>query len=314
MIRLFPSKNRSPAARRLPPAARRMPPAVCLLLSASCLLALTLGIFAQTRTQRGSHPNVTPETLSNEDREVIEQAIGVVCSERRLDPLGSVPIDDMQRRPSLSLHAPEVVSGAERAQRLLPSAKALAIEALRNLSHTYQIDRSSNYSLRMSRAIARIQAVVRIKPDIDARDNASVYLKNPRTITFGTIFLAGLPSDEGMVSVLAHELTHIGDGNADTLQPLFQAIGERASNLTGLPIREQRAEELTCDLVGALAVQTFILASPKFDSRQRRLARAVEHNCVDEDDSDEEHLSPRNTLRAVLTLDRTLRLELIYRQ
>jgi hypothetical protein len=257
---------------------------------------------------------VVPETLSNEDREVIEQAIGVVCSERRLDPLGSVPIDDMQRRPSLSLRNPDVVSGAERAQRLLPNAKALAIAALGNLSHTYKIDGLRNYNLRMRRAIARIQAVVRVKPDIDARDNASVYLKNPRTITFGTIFLAGLPSDEGMVSVLAHELTHIGDGNSDTLQPLFQAIGERASNLTGLRIREQRAEELTCDLVGALAVQSFILASPKYDSRQRRLARAVEHNCVDEDDSDEEHLSPRNTLRALLTLDRTLRLELIYRQ
>src|SRR5258708_35815386 len=166
----------------------------------------------------------------------------------------------------------------------------------------------------MDGAIAGIQVVVRVKPDIDARDNASVYLKSPRTITFGTIFLAGLPSEEGMVSVLAHELTHIGDGNSDTLQPLFHAVGERASKLTGLRIREQRAEELTCDLVGALAVQSFVSASPGYDSRPRRLARSVEHNCVDEDDSDEEHLSPRSTLRAVLTLNSTLRRELVFRQ
>ena len=257
---------------------------------------------------------MAPETLSIEDREVIEQAIGVVCSERRLDPLGSVPIDDMQRRPSLSVRNPEVVSGTERAQRLLPYAKALAIAAMVKLAHTYKIDGLSNYNWRMSRAIARIQAVVRIKPDMDARDNASVYLKNPRTITFGTIFLTGLPSDEGMVSVLAHELTHIGDGNADTLQPLFRAVGEQASKLTGLSVQEQRAEELTCDLVGALAVQSFILATPKFETRKRRLARAVEHNCVDEDDSDEEHLSPRNTLRTVLTLERSFSHELIYKQ
>ena len=258
------------------------------------------------RTRSGSHPSVARETLSNEDREIIDQAIGVVCSQRQLDPLGSVPIDVMQKRPSLSLRAPEVISGAERAQHLLPNAKALAIAALRELSHVYKIDHSRGHNLRMRRAMARIQAVVRVKPDIDARDNASVYLKNPRTITFGTIFLAGLPSDEGMISVLAHELTHIGDGNSDALWPLFRAVGERASNLTGMSIREQRAEELTCDLVGALAVQSFISASPNYDPLPRRLARSVEHNCVDEDDSDEEHLSPRNTLRAVLTLDRTL--------
>jgi hypothetical protein len=238
----------------------------------------------------------------------------VVCSQRRLDPLGSVPIDDMQRRPSLSLRAPEVIKGAERAQHLLPRAKALAIAALRHLSHSYKMDRFSKYNLRMLRAVARIQAVVRVKPDIKARDNASVYLKNPRTITFGTIFLASLPSDEGMISILAHELIHIGDGNSETLQPLFQVVGERASNLTGLRIQEQRAEELTCDLIGAIAVQSFIAASPNYDPLPRRLARSVEHNCVDEDDSDEEHLSPRNTLRTVLTLDRTLRYGLVYKR
>lgn len=293
---------------------KRLTAAVCLLLSASCLLFPTLGTFAQKGKRSGSHPSAALEVLANEDRELIDQAIGVVCSERRLDAVGSVPIDDMQKRPSLSLRAPEVVKGAERAQRLLPTAKALAIAALRQLSHEYKIDRYRSHNLRMVRALARIQAVVRVKPDIDARDNASVYLKNPRTITFGTIFLAGLPSDEGMVSVLAHELIHIGDGNSDTLLPLFQAIGERASSLTGLRIREQRAEELTCDLVGALAVRSFISASPNYDPLARRLARSIEHNCVDEDESDEEHLSPRNTLRAVLTLDRTLRRALVYKR
>ena len=288
----------------------RLAPAVCLLV----LLVLTPAILGQKRTRSGSHPTVVLETLSTEDRELIDQAVGVVCSERRLDALGSVPIDDMQRRPSLSLHAPEVIKGAERAQRLLPSAKVLAIAALRQLSQAYQVDRYRQHAAQMNRAVARIQAVARIKPDMDARDNASVYLKNPRTITFGTIFLAGLPSDEGMVSILAHELVHIGDGNADTLGSLFHAVGVRASSLTGLSIREQRAEELTCDLIGALATQSFIAGSPNYDPLPRRLARAVEHNCVDEDASDEEHLSPRNTLRAVLTLDRNLRRGLVIKR
>jgi predicted metallopeptidase len=272
----------------------------------------TFDATAQKRTKSGSHPRATREILSNEDRAVVEQAISVVCSERQQDPQGSVAIDDMQKRPSLSLRAPEVISGAARAQRLLPNAKALVIASMRELSAAYRVDGLKNHNLRMRRAIARIQAVARVKPDIDARDNASVYLRSPHTITFGTIFLAGLPSDEGMVSVLAHELVHIADGDADGLRPLFHAVGERASNLTGLHIREQRAEELTCDLLGELSVQAFIAASPKYDPLPRRLARAVEHNCVDEDDSDDEHLSPRNTLRALLTIDRALRRQLVY--
>jgi len=302
----------------LPTAHCPLPTAVCLLLSASCLVAFLLPVrvaSAQRRTRSGSHPRgVAPEILSTEDQELIDQAIKVVCAERRVDSLGSVPIDDMQRRPSLSLHAPEVVRGAERAQRLLPNARTLAIAALRQLSHFYKVDRFNSHNLQMRRAVLRIQAVARVKPDIDARDNASVYLKNPRTITFGTIFLAGLPSDEGMISILAHELIHIGDGNSDSLRPLFRAVGERASHLTGLDVREQRAEELACDLVGALAVQSFIAASPSYDPLPRRLARSVEHNCVDEDGSDEEHLSPRDTLRAVLTLDRALRRALVYKR
>jgi hypothetical protein len=205
-----------------------------------------------------------------------------------------------------------VIAGAQRAQRLLGTAKNLVTGALRQLSGEYGIRNSKSYGVRIRRAIARVQAVNHVKPDVDARDNASVYLKHPHTITFGTIFLAGLPSDEGMVSVLAHELVHIADGDGDTLQALFRAVGDRASRLTGLRIRDQRAEELTCDLVGDVAAQSLISSTPNYEPLPRRLARSVEHNCVDEDDSDEDHLSPRNTIRAVLALDPKLRRGLVY--
>ena len=285
------------------------------------IFALVLAIFltaisapAQRGTRRNqSHPRSSPpETFSEEERQTVEQAIGVVCSERARDDRGSVPIDDMQKRPSLPLQAPEVVRGTARARRLLPVAKELVIASLRRLSVTYKVNRDRYHNARINRAIARVQAVTRIKPDIDARDNASVFLQSPDTITFGTIFLASLRSDEGMISVLSHELVHIGDGETDTLRPLFRAVGLRASNLTGLRIREQRAEELTCDLAGELAVQAFITGAPNYDPLPRRLARSVEHNCVDEDDSDEEHLSPRNTLRALLTIDATLRRGIVF--
>ena len=144
----------------------------------------------------------------------------------------------------------------------------------------------------------------------DARDNASVALREPRTIEFGTIFLAGLRSDEAMISVLAHELTHIASGQSDSLRPLFRAIGRRAATRTGLRIQGQRAEELSCDLVGAVAARQFITQTGSWEPLPRRLARAFEHNCVDDDASDEDHLSPRNTIRALFTLDVSLAGEL----
>jgi hypothetical protein len=286
---------------------------LALLLTTALLLPAAVARAQRGAKKNQSHPRSVPiETFSEEERLTVEDAIGVVCSERARDDRGSVPIDDMQKRPSLPLQAPEVVRGIARARLLLPVSKDLVIASLRKLSVSYKINKDQYHNARISRAIARVQAVTRIKPDIDARDNASVFLKSPDTITFGTIFLASLRSDEGMISVLAHELVHIGDGETDTLRSLFHAVGLRASNLTGLRIREQRAEELTCDLAGELSVQAFIGKSPNYDPLPRRLARSVEHNCVDQDDSDEEHLSPRNTLRALLTIDATLRRGIIF--
>ena len=51
-----------------------------------------------------------------------------------------------------------------------------------------------------------------------------------------------------MISVLAHELTHIANGRPESLRPLFFAIARRASLRTGFRIRGQRAEELLAKL------------------------------------------------------------------
>ena len=127
----------------------------------------------------------------------------------------------------------------------------------------------------------------------------------------GTIFLAGLRSDEGMISVLAHELMHIADGDKDSLRPLVSAVGNRASDLTGLDIHGQRSEEGTCDLIGAMAVRAYITSTPSYESITRRLARSIQHNCVELDEGDEDHLSPRGTIRALLALNPVLVRELL---
>jgi hypothetical protein len=252
------------------------------------------------------------DALTPEAREMVELASDIVCKERIRDPKGSVPIDDMQARPSLPVRSPEAVAGAQRAQRLLPVAKTLVVLSLRRLSNEYGFRNSRAHYRRLQRAITHVESVRSIRPDVDSRDNASVFLRNPRTIVFGTIFLAGLPSDEGIISVLAHELVHIADGSEDSLSLLFAAVGNRASKLTAMKVHDQRAEELTCDLVGAMVTRSYVAGSPNYEPLARRMSRSLEHNCVSQDEGDEDHLSPRNTIRALLALDPVLSREIVY--
>jgi hypothetical protein len=285
---------------------KRGPSAVAVILI-SCIVFAS-GSFAQTsrRKKTGAHSAPPRVAFTAADRKLVERAIGATCTERIRDPQGSVPIDEMQSRPSLPVNNPNAVAGARRAERLLPTTRKLVIDAIVKLAKDYGLYATAISRRRISGATARVDSVKRVKADVDARDNASVALREPRTIEFGTIFLAGLKSDEAMISVLAHELTHIASGQADTLRPLFRAIGLRGASRTGLRIQGQRAEELACDLVGAIAAREFIKQTASWEPLPRRVARAFEHNCVDDDASDEDHLSPRNTIRALFTLDVSL--------
>jgi len=259
----------------------------------------------------GSHSSRVRSSMTPEDKALVENAIGIVCTQAKLDPQSSIAIDDMQARPSLPVQSPEAKAGAERAQRLLPEAKKLAINSLRQLTVEYGLNKSPRFRSRLRQAIMRVDSVKRVRPDMESRDNASVFLSRPHVITFGTIFLAGLRSDEGMISVLAHELMHIADGDNDSLRPLVAAVGNKASDLTGLDIHGQRSEEITCDLVGAMAARAYVASTPGYESIARRLARSVQHNCVEVDEGDEDHLSPRETIRALLALNPVLVRELI---
>ena len=274
------------------------------------LVSLLLGpvVLAQ---KSGSHPARNRASMPPETKALVENAIGIVCTQAKLDPQSSIAIDEMQARPSLPTHSPEAKAGAQRAQRLLPVAKSLMISSLRQLATEYGLDKNARFKARLRQATWRINAVKRVRPDMESRDNASVFLSRPHVITFGTIFLAGLRSDEGMISVLAHELMHIADGENDSLRPLVTAVGARASDLTGLDIRGQRAEEITSDLIGAMASRAYVSSTPGYESITRRLARSIQHNCVDQDEGDEDHLSPRNTIRTLLALNPVLVRELI---
>lgn len=284
---------------------------VLVAVVGSAAIPFTPSSTAQTRQRTGAHSAASKESFTPADRRLVERAIGATCMERVRDPLGSMPIDEMQARPSLPVNNSDAVAGARRAERLLPTTRTLVSNAIIQLAREYDVYSNSAPRARVTSATQRVEAVKRIKPDVDARDNASVVLREPRTIEFGTIFLAGLRSDEAMISVLAHELTHIASGQPDSLRPLFRAIGKRAAARTGLKIQGQRAEELACDLVGVMAARQFINQTPSWEPLARRLARAFEHNCVDDDASDEDHLSPRSTIRALLVLNVSLAGEIL---
>ncbi len=282
-----------------------------LFITATFLVASFLAVGSRAQNQRsGAHSKTARDAFTPAERRLVERAIGATCAERIRDPQGSTPIDEMQSRPSLPVNNPDALAGARRADRLLPTTRKLVINAIVQLAKDYDGYESSISRARITSATLRVDSVKRVKADVDARDNASVALREPRTIEFGTIFLAGLRSDEAMISVLAHELTHIASGQSDSLRPLFRAIGRKAAARTGLRIQGQRAEELSCDLIGALATREFIKQTASWEPLPRRIARAFEHNCVDDDASDEDHLSPRNTIRALFTLDTSLASEL----
>ena len=282
---------------------RNKPPLLLSIFLLSHLVFAPVSNAQRQPSRNGAHSTTTREPFSSADRRIVERAIGATCAERIRDPSGSVPIDEMQARPSLPVSNPDAVTGQHRAERLLPATRKLVVNAIIQLAKDYDLYGSAAMQTKINSATTRVEAVRRVKPDVDARDNASVVLRDPRTIEFGTIFLAGLRSDEAMIGVLAHELTHIASGQPDSLKPLFRAIGRRAAMRTGLRIQGQRAEELACDLVGALAVREYIKETASWEPLPRRLARAFEHNCVDDDASDEDHLSPRNTIRALFALE-----------
>jgi hypothetical protein len=278
-------------------------PLSILLLVQLVLSPLSLLAQEQRASRNGAHSSAARKAFTPADRRRVERAIGQTCTERIGDPLSSMPIDEMQARPSLPVGHPEAVKGLRRAERVLPATRRMVAAAIVQLAREYNLYGTALARARVNTATARAEAVRRVRPDVDSRDNASVLLREPRTIEFGTIFLAGLRSDEAMISVLAHELTHIASGQGESLRPLFRAIATRAAARTGLRIQGQRAEELSCDLVGMMAARQFIRETPSWEPLPRRLARAVEHNCVDDDASDEDHLSPRSTIRALFALD-----------
>src|SRR5690348_11337864 len=111
------------------------PSSAPLRLCVKCLLlVLLLSANSLAQTKSGSHSSHPHPSMSADAKKLLDEAIGVVCTQAKLDPKSSIAIDEMQARPSLEIQSPEARAGAERAERLLPVTKSLMIAALEQLA------------------------------------------------------------------------------------------------------------------------------------------------------------------------------------
>ena len=160
--------------------------ATAMMLFIVSLIIFTNGSFAQNSrpAKTGAHSSSAREAFTAADRKLVERAIGATCAERIRDPQGSTPIDEMQSRPSLPVNNPDALSGARRADRLLPTTRRLVINAIVQLAKEYELYDAGISRSRITSATSRVDSVKRVKADVDARDNASVALREPRTNFF----------------------------------------------------------------------------------------------------------------------------------
>jgi hypothetical protein len=261
-------------------------------------LQLASGLHGKTQNPKSKQDPSGERSDTAEEGDIVERAVAIVCTERAQDPEGSIPIDEMAAQPALPLTDSRVSAGRKRAERLLSSAKKLVPQALFQLAASYNLEPLSRDWIKM-----RVNAVHEIKVEIDHHDNASWEPGEPRAIIFGPVFLAGLRSDEAMIAVLAHELTHAVDGADGALRPLIMRLRTRASQEGGLPIQEASSVELTCEMVGISVMQEYISHTPAAVTARQRLTRALGKNCVHLDLADETHLSPLKTMRLLLILE-----------
>lgn len=227
----------------------------------------------------------------------VDRAINSICEARRRDAQGTIPIDQMAFAPPLPSTDSRVSAAKARATALLPIAKRLVPFAVRRVAIANGVEPKNPKWI-----ITRVQAIKTITPDPSLRDNALWRPSEPDTIFFGTVFLAGLRSDEAMLAVLAHELTHAVNGTDKGLDPVFTRFSKRI--LPEQVISENVLVELVCEMVGLETVRDYINQT----KRRRlgtglRLGRALQKDCVQTDLSDEHHLSPRETMRMLLQID-----------
>jgi hypothetical protein len=199
----------------------------------------------------------------------------------------------------------------ENARRLLPLAKRLTIESLRERVKTSPLREEAQM----------IAAVKQVVYDRGLGDIAEVREENLSRIWIGPYYAIELSSDDAAVLVLSHELTHVA-ARAGRLNKLIDSVTANAQFDAHLESNHQQKEELACDFIAAEALKRFIANHPTnepnslrfslafgYERPADRLNRAWGDFCASYrgDSRDNEHLSQEQTIRSLVVLDQELK-------
>jgi hypothetical protein len=202
--------------------------------------------------------------------------------------------------------------GIKNARRLLPLARRLTLEVLREAEVGDPLKRAG-----LSREKRLINRVHKIVLDPLLANSAEVWEERLWEIRIGSDYALDLISDDKVILLLGHELMHVA-ARGGRLHQFIENVTETAGLSASVEPTEDQREDLACEFTGAEALKRFIALYPTeeaaaarfaraigYESTSERLARALEDFCAsyNGDMRDGAHLSMDQTIRALYGLD-----------
>jgi len=283
------------------------------------LSALTLGVLSgvviiaqlkpRTTDLTGRTPLLTPLSVADlPDAELERLAADVLA---RLTDRGQLVPHDDDLQKSDSFNAPlnprHTFMGLRNARRLLPLAKQLTLETLRERAQVESLTKEARM----------IAGVNHLLIDRNLGDSAEVRDEDLSKIWIGPDYATDLSLDDEAILLLSHELTHVAVRNG-RLNTFIDSVTTTARVSAGVELNHEQKEELACDFTAAEVLKRFIVMNPTsesstmrfslafgYENPEKRLARAWADFCASYkgESRDKEHLSRDQTIRSLLVLD-----------
>lgn len=246
-----------------------------------------------------------------ESRQALLQALPALCENR--DAVTGTGFDEADDRGVIVWR--QARAGIKNARRLLPLAKRLTLEALRETGADYRVRQSGAHPGERG-----INSVRRIRLDSRLGDSGAVRDDRPREIRVGASYAMYLTSDDEALLLLAHELTHVAAWSGK-LRDVIEGIARRSKLTAGVTLTGRQKEDLACEFIALKVVKRYVELEPTGESKVERLSRVLEYEPPSErlrfawDDfcfsyygehgyrGDDEHLSNGETRRALRELD-----------
>lgn len=263
------------------------------------VLAVGVGVayLLEKPTRQIKHAANTHYNKRNPGMSVESSALRRLCDESREHPKKlAYNEEDLERGDKRAWR--QANEGIANAQRLLPTARSLTINALHKRAGEFGVEASD-----LQQAEDNINAVDLVLLDKDLGNLSEVDEDYPREIRVGAEYALYLTADEEVILLLAHELTHVAV-ESDQLDPFIENIAGKSEELASVFPTEDQKEDLACDFVGEQALEQYVTLYPANVSTAERLAIGLGQDCSSgKDDDDEEHLNDSATLKAIFALD-----------